>query len=167
MKTVHRIVLTDEYIEEAQRLTIAQNRTLRFMYQTWWVWWLPRVATAGFIVFLLIAGLALDAMVLGAFLLLTFFGEFYLRRTLAKARNRTRAKGSTTTVTIDENGIDVVGALGSSHLKWAALLSPALTPDGVLLRASRLGGTWLPDKALVEGSATDVRRLLAANLKLS
>jgi hypothetical protein len=32
MKTTHQIVLTDEYIEEAQRLAIAQNTALRLMY---------------------------------------------------------------------------------------------------------------------------------------
>jgi hypothetical protein len=51
VKTTHQIVLTDEYIAEAQRLSIAQNKTLKFMYQTWWVWWLSRVAMVGFIIF--------------------------------------------------------------------------------------------------------------------
>jgi hypothetical protein len=51
MKTTHRIVLTDVYIAEAQRLSIAQNKTLKFMYQTWWAWWLPRAGMVGFIIF--------------------------------------------------------------------------------------------------------------------
>jgi hypothetical protein len=47
VKTTHQIVLTDEYIAEGQRLSISQNKTLKFMYQTWWMWWLPRVAMVG------------------------------------------------------------------------------------------------------------------------
>ncbi|HVB56545.1 MAG TPA: hypothetical protein VNE63_08960, partial [Candidatus Acidoferrales bacterium] len=43
MKTIHKFVMTDEYIAEAQRLSIAQNKTLKFIYQTWWAWWLPRI----------------------------------------------------------------------------------------------------------------------------
>jgi hypothetical protein len=50
VKTSHQIVLTDEYIAEGQRLSISQNKTLKFMYQTWWVWWLPRVAMVGIII---------------------------------------------------------------------------------------------------------------------
>ena len=34
MKTTHQCVLIDEYIVEAQRLAIAQNKTLKFLYQT-------------------------------------------------------------------------------------------------------------------------------------
>jgi len=167
MRTVHRIVLSDEYIAEAQRLTIAQNRTLRLMYQTWWVWWLPRVVIVGLLGFLLIEKLTFDAVLLGAFLVLSFFGELFSRRTLARARDRTRAKGSTTTLAMDENGIDAVGALGNTHLKWTAILPPAITPDGVLIRLSQLNGMWLPDKALVEGSPSDVRPLLNVNVKAS
>jgi hypothetical protein len=164
---VYQIVLNDEYIEEAQRLTIAQNRTLRLMYQTWWVWWLPRVLLAGALVFLLVERLIYEAVVTGAFLILTIIGEFHSRWTLAKARNRTRAKGSTTTLTMDESGVDIDGALGNSHLKWAAMLLPVIRPDGVLLKFSRLGGMWLPDTALVEGSANDARQLLAAKVQVA
>jgi hypothetical protein len=163
MKTLHRIVVTDEYIKNAQHLMIAQNTTLRLIYQTWWIWWLPRVAIAGAMGFLLFEGYALETWITSVFLLSTFLGEFLSRRTLAKARNRSKSKGSTTTVTMDENGVDIEGALGKSHLKWAALLPPAITPNGVFLRFSRLSGAWLPDEALVEGSANDVRQLLIAN----
>jgi hypothetical protein len=33
MKTTHQIVSTDEYIAEAQRLAIAQNKALKFFYR--------------------------------------------------------------------------------------------------------------------------------------
>jgi hypothetical protein len=69
-------VSTDEYIAEAQRLAISQNRTLRFMYETRWAWWLPRVGMVGFIVYFLVSGFegSLTAM-FGAFLVLSFLGS--------------------------------------------------------------------------------------------
>jgi hypothetical protein len=166
MKTTHRIVLTDEYVAEAQRLTIAHNKTLKFMYQTWWARWLPRVALVGFIVYFVVIDFDLSSIaVFGAFLALSFLGEWWGRRGLAKARNRVRFKGSTTTVSMDENGIDVVGEAGNTHGKWSGLLPPVVYPNGVMVRFSRLAVIWLPDQALVEGSAEDVRRLLAENVK--
>ena len=35
---MYRIVLTEELLREAQRLSLAQHTTLRLMYQTAWVW---------------------------------------------------------------------------------------------------------------------------------
>ncbi len=43
MRTTHQIVLTDEYIAEAQRLVVAQNTMLRLVHQTWWFFWVQRV----------------------------------------------------------------------------------------------------------------------------
>jgi hypothetical protein len=40
-----------------------------------------------------------------------------------------------------------------------------LYPNGVMVRFSRIATIWLPDQALVEGTATDVRRLLAEHIK--
>jgi hypothetical protein len=36
MKTTYRLVLTDKYLKEAQRLRIAQNATLKLLYQNCW-----------------------------------------------------------------------------------------------------------------------------------
>jgi hypothetical protein len=33
MKTMHQILSTDEYVAEAQRLAIAQNKALKFFYR--------------------------------------------------------------------------------------------------------------------------------------
>jgi hypothetical protein len=45
------------------------------------------------------------------------------------------------------------------------MLQPAIYPDGVLIKLSRVNMIWLPDNALVEGLPADVRQLLAANVK--
>ncbi|MFL6600871.1 MAG: YcxB family protein [Steroidobacteraceae bacterium] len=65
-----------------------------------------------------------------------------------------------------DEGIDTSSALGNSHLKWTIMLQPAIFQDGVLIKLSRVNMIWLPDSALVEGSAADVRQLLAANVKV-
>lgn len=162
MNTVHKIVSTDEYAAEAQRLAIAQNRVLKLMYQTWWTWWLPRVGMVGFIIFCVANHFdwSLTAW-FGGFLVLSIVGEWFGKRSLAKARNNRRFKGSTTTVSMDENGVDMTGEMGNSHSKWPGLLKSVSRPDGVLIQFSRLTWIWLPDSALVEGSAAEVRQLLA------
>lgn len=165
MKTVHRNILDDEYIADAQRLTIAQNWMLRFMYQTWWTWWLPRIAFLGGMAFLVHIGAMRDAVIVGLFLLLTIFGEVHSRWTLARRRRRFRSKGTTTTVTMDDDGIRSVGALGESNLKWKAVLKAAILPHGVLFQLTRMSWVWLPDRTLVEGTPGDVRQLLDLHVK--
>lgn len=165
-KTVHRIVWDDAYVAAAQRMMIdRQNWSLRVIYK-WWAWWIPRV-----VVVVIIGGLAMARVVfewafyayIGGFLLLSLFGEHWTRRSLARARARNRSRGSTTTVTMSDGGIDMVGGLGNSQLKWKAPRSITVKPDGVLLMHSNLSGLWLPDAALAEGTRDDVRQLIAVN----
>jgi hypothetical protein len=56
-------------------------------------------------------------------------------RGTAKARKKVRAKGSTSVVSMNEQGVDIDGALGNSHLKWPAILQAAIYPQGVLTNA--------------------------------
>jgi hypothetical protein len=161
LKTKHQFVITDEYIAEAQRLSIAQNKTLKFLYQTWWGWWLPRPIILGFIVYMFWSHDESGAALFGFFLILSFVGEWLARRNLAKARNKVRTKNTTSMVTMDEQGVAIDGANGSSQLKWSAMLPPAIYHDGVLIKFSRLSMVWLPDKALTEGSVAEVRQLLS------
>ncbi len=74
-------------------------------------------------------------------------------------------KGTTTTVSINEQGVDVVGAHGNSHTKWSAMLPPAVYPNGVALKFNRIATLWLPDSALVGGSPGDVRQLLREHIE--
>jgi hypothetical protein len=164
MKTTHQLLLSDEYIAESQRIQIAENPGLRFIYQTWWVWWIPRIIFVGVIVFCLVIQQRMVAEFMAGFLIFTFFGELFGRRSLAKARDRTRSKGTTTTVSMDESGIDIDGSLGNSHLKWEALYVPVVKRDGVLLKFTKAGGLWLPDRTLVEGTSSDVRHLISAKM---
>jgi hypothetical protein len=163
--TTHKFVMTDEYIAEAQRLSIAQNKTLKFFYQTWWVWWLPRIVIVVMIIVLYLINMGSTIAILGVALVLSFTGEWFGQWNLAKARKKVSTKGTAATVTMNGQGIDMEGANGSSHLKWSAMLQPAIYPDGVLIKFSRFAMVWLPDQALIGGSPADVRQLLAENVK--
>ena len=101
-----------------------------------------------------------------ALLVIHALGEWLGRRRLAKLRKKLRSD-EPITVAMDENGVDVVDKNGNSHSKWTGIPMPVIYPHGVLLKFSRLSGIWLPDQALIEGSATDVRKLLTENVKIS
>ena len=116
---------------------------------------------AGILIFSLLNDLEFVSVMIGTILLISVGGEWFGRRNLAKARKKMRFKGSTTTVSMDENGVDIVGETGNSHSKWSGMLVPAIYPHGVVIKFSRLAMVWLPDQALVEGSTVDVRTLLA------
>ena len=156
----------DASIAAAQRIIIAHNMALRLVYQTWWTWWLPRFAVIG-----IVGGLAAEGLnfhwnfyaFITAFLLLSVFGEYWAHRSLGHARARAKQKGSTTSITMSDEGIDIAGAYGSSHLKWKGLHSQVVKPDGILILFSNISGLWLPDTALAEGTPGDVRELVAAN----
>ena len=66
---------------------------------------------------------------------------------------------------MDENGVDIVGETGNLHTKWSGMLLPAIYPHGVVVKYSRFAMIWLPDQALIEGSAADIRTLLAESVK--
>jgi hypothetical protein len=167
MKIAHQIVLTEEYIAEAQRLAIAQNTALRLMYQTWWFLWIPRFIFAGAATAYWLLNSPLFASFFVLMFGLSFLGQYLLRRSLTKARRQFRAKGTTNTVSMDANGIDTLGAFGNSHLKWVGVLKPAIYSNGVLIKLSRMSVLWLPDQSLIEGTPVDVRKLLAENVKES
>jgi hypothetical protein len=164
MKITHQFVMTDAYITAAQRVAIDQNKTLKFFYQTWWAWWLPRVLIVPSKIFLYVIKLGSTVALLGGVLVLSFIGEWVGRRSLAKARDKVRGKGTTVTVSMDDQEIGIENANGNSHLKWSAMLQPAIYADGVLIKFSRFSMVWLPDQALTEGSPDQVRKLLAENV---
>jgi hypothetical protein len=161
MRTVHQIVLSDDYLAQTQRLVIQHDRKLRLTYGSWWVWWVPRMALALTMLFLLTHRMAAVVWLPAGFIILSFAGEWSLRRGLAQARKRSRAKGSTMTVIMDAAGVNVSGTLATTDVKWPALRAPVVLSDGVLINLTPTSGLWLPDTCLVEGSAADVRQILA------
>ncbi len=64
---------------------------------------------------------------------------------------------------MNDEGIDIVSAFGSSHFNWNGPRSLVVEPDGILILFSNISGLWLPDAALTEGTPGDVRKLVAAN----
>ena len=149
------------------RVSIAQSKRLKFLYQSGWAWWPPRVAMAGFIIYLVLYGFDWSIPATCAlFFPISFLGEGLGRWRLAKIRKRLRSDDAIT-VSLDENGVDVVSTNSHSHSTWAAWAVPVVYPNGVLMKMSRLSGIWLPDNALIEGSPEDVRKLLSENVRES
>src|SRR5271168_1932557 len=154
MKTTHQIVLNDEYIAESQHLAIAQNTTLRLMHQTWWLLWLARLIllAAGLVDYFVSGDWVFPALFCGGIVAMSFIGQYMFRRNLANARKNLRAKDTTTTVSMDVSGIDMLGAFGNSHTQWIAILKPVIYPVGVLIKFSRFSMLWLPDQSLTQGT---------------
>jgi hypothetical protein len=123
------------------------------MYQTWWAWWVPRIGIVGLIIFCIVNGFDRSLVAMSdAFLVLSFLGEWVARRSLAKARKNTRFKGSTTTVSLEENGVDMVGEVGNSHSKW--VFAPTADRESWLFVTSGLSNDWessVPDSSGVSG----------------
>jgi len=161
VKATHQITITDEYIETGQRIAIAQNKMLKFIYQTGWVHWILRALLAAIALLFLLAQMESTAALVCIALIMSFVGDWLGRQSLAKARQRVRFKGTVITVSMSDDGVDVAGASGNSHVVWPAILGTVIYPDGVLLKISRIVMIWLPDRGLIEGSAIEVRQLLA------
>ena len=113
-------------------MAISQNKMLKVFYQTWWAWWLARVVIVPFMIILYLMNLGSTMALLGVILVLSFSGEWLGRRNLAKARNRVRGRGTSTTFSMGDQEIAIENVNGNSHLKWSAMLQPAICVDGVL-----------------------------------
>jgi len=167
MKTMHRIEVTEEYLKEAQRLVLSQNKTLRMIYLNRGLWWLSLVVLVGCVIFLASMD-ALDwflGLFFGAVITLSILGQILMPRSLAKSRNRNPMKGSLVTYSMGELGVDSVTPVSNAHLQWAAFSSVIIYADGVLLKMQMRAYMWLPDVSLTEGSPQETRQLVANHVK--
>ena len=167
MQITHQVVLTEEYLEEVQRIAIAQNAMLRFLYQSPWAWWPARVGLVAFMIFLMVNHvLSFELAVLfGSVLVATFIGEFLGRRNLARARQRNPLKGSQISFSMNEQGLDTVGPNSNAHVEWPGFSRVIIYANGVLLKMQSRALIWLPDQSLTAGTPADVRQLLANHIK--
>jgi hypothetical protein len=167
METTHRVEVTEEYLKEAQRLVLSQNKTLRLMYLNRGLWWSALLVVLGAVIFLATMH-ALDSFLglfFGAAITMAASSQLLIPRSLAKARNRNPMKGSIVTVSMDETGVDSVTPVSNAHLQWAGVPSAIIYAEGVLLRMQTRTYLWLPDVSLIQGSPGDVRGLLANQVK--
>jgi hypothetical protein len=167
MKTMHRVEVTEEYLKEAQRLVLSQNKTLRMIYLNRGLWWLSLVALVGSVIFLA-ATHALDwflGLFFGAAITLSVLGQILMPRSLAKARKRNPMKGSVVTYSMRELGVDSVTPVSNAHLQWAAFSLAIIYADGVLLKIQSRTYLWLPDVSLTEGSPEEARQFVRNHVK--
>ena len=86
MRTTHRVVADDDYLKEAQRLSISQVAALRLIYQTPLIWWSCRAIFVAAIIFMIAIDYARGAILSALFLLLSFIPPRSQEKSLSKAR---------------------------------------------------------------------------------
>jgi hypothetical protein len=164
MIAAYKVVFTDEYLEEAQRIAIAQNRTLRLLYQSQWVRWGPRVILALALIPVIMFQVYWGAAIIAFPLLMSFLQPIHSRRSLARARRSNPVRGSETSISMNDGGLDLVSAHSHGHTDWAGVMRVTLYSNGVLLELQPRRFVWLPDQCLIEGTPEQVRSSLSAHV---
>jgi hypothetical protein len=156
MKTIYRVEVTEQYLEEARRLGISQNPVMKFIFPSRWTMWPRAIIISGFMIYLYVIqqlSFPFDAF-LGAMIVVSFVGPFLNRRSLARTRQRNPVKGSVLNYSMDEEGFDLVTPVSNAHLQWTAFSRAINYPQGVLVKMRTNAYIWLPDKSLAEGSVS-------------
>ncbi len=164
MRTTHRVVADDEYLKEVQRLSISQNRALRLIYLTPWVWWGSSAIYLAAVIFMIAIDFAGGAIPFALFLLLSLYMPRRQEKSLNKARERSPVKGGLIVFSLDDEGFESAAPNRNLQVKWPGVLRAIFYPHGVLLELSPRNYSWLADRSLTEGSPADVRQLLTDHL---
>jgi hypothetical protein len=120
---------------------------------------------AGFMIGALVSQNDFGIMLFGLFLVLSVLSPVLNRRQLARARRRHPMKGTVGTFSMDQGGLNVVGAHSNAQFQWPAMVCKVSHPDGVFLKFQTRSIVWRLDRSLVRGSPSDVRQLLAVHVK--
>ena len=91
--------------------------------------------------------------------------HFLVEGTWRRRADEVHYKGSVVTYLMDARGLDNVTRINNSHLQWAVFSRAIAYPQGVLLKMQTNAYVWLPDNSLIEGSAGDVRQLVADHIQ--
>jgi len=160
MRTTHRVVADDDYLKEAQRISISQVAALRLIYQTPLIWWSCRAILVAAIIFMIEIDYARGAILPALFVLWSSIAPRTQEKSLSKARERSPVKGALVVFSLNEEGFESAAPNRTSQVKWAGVSRAILYPHGVLLELSPRNHSWLPDKSLTEGSPADLRQWL-------
>jgi hypothetical protein len=164
MGVVYSIPLTDDHIVE----TYAQHRTQQRAL-LWLAWPLKVLCALGLLALLAVGVFAEVVFLIGFssfFLLLLIVGprfDYWLVRYRWK---RHPQHNELLRVEAADSGISFVTPKSSGTAQWGVYPKAVARPSGVLLYSSRWEYFWLPDTAIVEGSAEEIRALLESKSKL-
>ena len=164
MRVVYAIPLTDDHIVE----TYAQHRTQQRAL-LWLAWPLKIICALGLLALLALGVYAKIYVVIGVsafFLLLLAVGPridyWYVRRRW----RRHPQFNETLRFDAEDSGLSYVTPKSSGTIQWSAYTSAVARPRGVLLYATKWDYYWLPDNAITEGSAAEIRDLLRSKLQV-
>jgi hypothetical protein len=158
MNVIYSIPLTDDHIVE----TYAQHRTQQKSL-FWLAWPLKAICALGLLALLALGVFAKIYMLIAfaAFLLLLLavgprFDYWYMRRHW----RRHPQFNEQLRIEVADSGISFATPKSSGTAQWNNYTKAVARPEGVLLYSASWDYYWLPDNAIVEGSAVAARDLL-------
>jgi hypothetical protein len=164
MSVVYSIPLTDDHIIE----TYAQHRTQQRAL-LWLAWPLKILCALGLLALLAVGIFAKIVFVIGFasfFLLLLAVGPRFDYWYMRYRWKRHPQKDELLRVEANSTGLSFVAPKSSGTALWDVYTKAVARPSGVLLYASGWEYYWLPDKAITEGSADEMRALLNSKLRV-
>jgi hypothetical protein len=158
MGVVYSIPLTEDHIVE----TYAQHRTQQRAI-LWLAWPLKILCALGLLALLAVGIYAKIVFVIGFasfFLLLLAVGPRFDYWYMRYHWKRHPQKNELLRIEANSAGLSFVTSKSSATAQWDAYTKAVARPSGVLIYASGWEYYWLPDKAITEGSAGEMRDLL-------
>jgi hypothetical protein len=164
MRVVYAIPLTDDHIVE----TYAQHRTQQRAL-LWLAWPMKIICALGLLALLALGVygkiyvlIGLSAFFLPLLAIGPRFDYWYMRR---RWRRHPQFNESLRFEAAD-SGLSFFTQKSSGIIQWSAYTSAVARPRGVLLYATKWEYYWLPDSAIAEGSAAEMRALLRSKLQV-
>ena len=164
MSVVYSIPLTEEHAVE----TYAQQRT-RQKSLLWLAWPMKILCALGLLALMSVGIFAQIPVVTGIsafFLLLLAVGPRFDYWLMRRRWRRHPQFNEVLRIEITDSGLSFATPKSSGTTLWSAYTKAVERRSGVLLYAGSWDYLWLPDKALIAGSAAEARDLMKANLSM-
>lgn len=162
MTIVYTIPLTEDHIVESY----AQHRTQQKALL--WLAWPMKIICALGVLALFGLGIYARIYALAAFsaflLLLLAVGPRFDYWSMRRRWRRHPQFNEVLRIEAGDSGLVFSTPKTSGSAQWGIYTSAIAMKDGVLLYSSKWDYFWLPDRAIVEGSAADFRELLRSQL---
>ena len=162
MSVVYTIPLTDDHIVE----TYAQHRTQQKAL-LWLAWPMKIICALGLLALLgvgVFAKVYFVAAFAAFFLLLLAMGPRFDYWSMRRRWRRHPQFNELLRIEAADSGLTFTTPKSSGSAQWSVYTSAVARPQGVLLYSTKWEYFWLPDKAIAEGSAAEVRDLLRSKL---
>ena len=164
MTVIYSISLTDDHMIE----TYAQHRTQQRALQ--YLAWPLKILCALGLLALLAVGIYGEVVVLigfaSFFLFLLAVGPRFDYWFMRYRWKRHPQKNELLRVEVASSGISFATQKSSGTAQWNAYTKAVARPSGVLIYSSGWEYFWLPDEAITEGTAAEMRELVESKLTM-